>query len=254
MRDFITNNLLEIVLSVISILFGILVSYIFYRLQKRDVVSAKEEREKRAREELTDTVESFVINKQQLSEDMIHNLIAASERAHVVELYARYSPITILQDVALRLQRSRHLDVVQKTEYASQIEKIIARIAESHKELPATLDEVYQLVSTVETAISDNQKEQAIKSLQILKTALPTLRPPAIAPDDSSYRKLQLATATMAGLGTIVASFIALADFGGLARELFLNIIASLLFASILAAGAVLIRRINRRSKDSDKS
>lgn len=96
---FLENNWL----SIVSILIGIIVSYVFYKFQKNDSISASVERKRHATDELIDLVESYIINKQQFSEDIIENLIAATERSYSVNLRANCSAISILQDVAFRL-------------------------------------------------------------------------------------------------------------------------------------------------------
>jgi hypothetical protein len=123
LRQFIEANWL----SILSIVIGVVVAYVFYRLQKRDSASASAERVKHAIGELLDVVESCVINKQRLSEGAIENLILASERVHSVSLRPVCTPVSLLQDVALRLQRSRHLDIPQKSEYSETIELLIAQ-------------------------------------------------------------------------------------------------------------------------------
>ena len=110
-------------LSIVSIVIGIVVAYFFYRLQKKDAASASLERKKHATAELLDVVESYIINKQRLSEQVIENLIHASERDHSVALRPVCTGVSLLQDVALRLQRSRHLDIPQKSEYSEKIEQ-----------------------------------------------------------------------------------------------------------------------------------
>lgn len=127
MQQFFENNWL----SILSILIGIVVAYVFYRLQKKDGASASAERKKHATLELLDVVESYIINKQHLSEGVIENLIHASERDHVVALRPDCTAVSLLQDVALRLQRSRHLDIPQKSEYSEKIEHLIGQIRES---------------------------------------------------------------------------------------------------------------------------
>ncbi len=102
MWSIINSYRVEILLSATSISVGFAVGYIFYRLQKRDVTSARVERVKRAKEELLDVIESCIINKQQVAEESIHNLIAASEREYQVGLKGIFTPITLLQDVVLR--------------------------------------------------------------------------------------------------------------------------------------------------------
>jgi hypothetical protein len=125
-QQFLENNWL----SILSIVIGVVVAYVFYRLQKKDSASASAERLKHATVELLDVIESYIINKQRLSERVIENLIYASERDHKVALRPACTAITLLQDVALRLQRSRHLDIPQKSEYSEKIEQLIADIRE----------------------------------------------------------------------------------------------------------------------------
>ncbi|POA86211.1 hypothetical protein C1882_10505 [Pseudomonas sp. FW305-E2] len=124
MSDFISNNWL----SIASILIGVLVAYVFYRLQQKDSASAASERTKHATSDLLDVVESYVINKQDLSRTLIDNLIQAAERFHKVSLSSSCTPITLLQDVSLRLQRSRHLDIPQKSNYSTKIEELISDV------------------------------------------------------------------------------------------------------------------------------
>jgi len=136
MQQFLESNWL----SILSIVIGIVVAYIFYRLQKKDAASASAERKKHATYELLDVVESYIINKQRLSEHVIENLIHASERDHSVALRPTCTAISLLQDVALRLQRSRHLDIPQKSEYSEKIEELIRETRE-HRE-PTRLNEL----------------------------------------------------------------------------------------------------------------
>lgn len=124
MQEFLSNNWL----SIFSIVIGFFVAYIFYRLQKKDSASASAERKKHANAELIDVVESYIINKQEISRSVINNLIDASERFHSVVLRPNCTAITLLQDVALRLQRSRHLDIPQKSEYSVKIDALIRQV------------------------------------------------------------------------------------------------------------------------------
>ncbi|WP_223524952.1 hypothetical protein [Pseudomonas sp. A-B-26] len=166
MIDFFTENWI----SIASIIIGFVVSYVFYRLQQRDSVSAASERTKHATAELLDVVESYIINKQHLSRFLIDNLIQASERLHTVLLRPSCTPITLLQDVALRLQRSRHLDIPQKTEYS---EKIVDLIAEVKEELePLTWERMKadsaSVIANVLEFVPDENKEQVEKDLHFL--------------------------------------------------------------------------------------
>lgn len=125
MQEFLSSNWL----SMVSIVIGVIVAYVFYRLQKKDTASASAERKKHANSELLDVIESYIINKQALSKSVIENLIHASERSHLVALRPGCTAITLLQDVALRLQRSRHLDIPQKSEYSIKIDELITHVS-----------------------------------------------------------------------------------------------------------------------------
>lgn len=166
MIDFFTDNWI----SIASVIIGFLVSYVFYRLQQRDSVSAASERTKHATVELLDVVESYIINKQVLSRFLIDNLIQASERLHSVLLRPSCTPITLLQDVALRLQRSRHLNIPQKTEYSVKIDDLIIEVKEELE--PLTWERMKadsaSCIANVLQFVPDEHKEQAEKDLHFL--------------------------------------------------------------------------------------
>ncbi|HHQ4675898.1 TPA: hypothetical protein ACSP2I_003243 [Aeromonas veronii] len=170
MQQFIETNWL----SLLSILIGILVAYIFFRLQRKDSVSASQERKKHATSELLDVVESYIINKQTLSEHVINNLIFASERDHSVKLSPSCSPISLLQDVALRLQRSRHLDIPQKSEYSLKIEELIQEVRNRAEPTPfyQLTNEIQLKLIDVEALIPDEQRDEAKKRLSSLTKVL----------------------------------------------------------------------------------
>ena len=109
-----------------------IVNCLFYMLKKRDFASAKTERTRQARKDLLNFIESYIINKQKISEETIYNLRAALEREYQVSLEDIFTPIELLQDVELRIQKSMHLSNVQKKEHIFQIEKIIADIKKQH--------------------------------------------------------------------------------------------------------------------------
>lgn len=75
-------------------------------------------RKKHARTELLYVIETYIINKQHLTESVIDNLTHASERDYSVVLQPGCTAVSLLPDVGLRLQVSRHLDIPQKSEYS----------------------------------------------------------------------------------------------------------------------------------------
>lgn len=246
---FITNYWVEIVLSVISIIVGAIVGYVFYRLQKRDVTSAQSERIKRAHEELLDVIESYIINKQNISENTIYNLLDASERQYQVDLRAVSTPITLLQDVALRLQKSRHLDVTQKSGYSTEIEKIISSITDLHKEIPEGAKMPLEIVATAEAALENNEKEKALEAIGHLKQELSKPLVSLRAENEPTTERWQVLTSLIAGIGTVVATFVAIADFTGVLGTVGIELIASFLtLITIITVIVIYVRRVAKQS------
>lgn len=167
---FIDNNWL----ALLSILIGIIVTYgvssFFYRLQKKSVYSASQERKKHALNELLDVIESYIINKQNLSDRVIDNLIFASERDHTVQLRPACTAISLLQDVELRLQRSRHLDIPQKSEYSLKIEGLINDIMNRSDlaQIEPLTSEIRNTLMEIEGFVPEENREKVKKSLASL--------------------------------------------------------------------------------------
>ena len=234
----ITNYWVEILLTVTSIIVGFLVGYAFYRLQKRDVASARVERVKRAKEELLDIIESQIINKQQFAEELIHNLIVASEREHQVGLKDFCTPVTLLQDVALRLQKSRHLDIVRKSEYSDQIEQTITTINEHHTEVPEDAKESLELVGVLEDTIQNDEKQKSLETIAALKKKLVKAPLPVSTEYVMISERLQQFTSLITGIAGVIVTFIIATEFFGVAvdldRSLQNTIIPTILIAIIL--------------------
>lgn len=69
-----------------------------------------------------------------VSSDRIDDLIDAAEREHQVSLSETVTPVTLLQDVDLRIKNSRYLDPEQKIQYSAAITEIISEVQDtSHK-------------------------------------------------------------------------------------------------------------------------
>ncbi len=194
-------------LSIVSIVIGIVVAYFFYRLQKKDAASASLERKKHATAELLDVVESYIINKQRLSEQVIENLIHASERDHSVALRPVCTGVSLLQDVALRLQRSRHLDIPQKSEYSEKIEQLIREIRE-HRE-PIRLDELNtemtEKLTELEGFLLPERRDEARKVLTSLASLGERKREVSLRTEESRERVMAVAT-TLLGVATALAT------------------------------------------------
>ena len=256
MQQFIESNWL----TLLSILIGILVAFVFYRLQQKNSISASQERKKHASTELLDVIESYIINKQKLSEQVVDNLIIASERDHSVALRPSCTAISLLQDVALRLQRSRHLDIPQKSEYSIKIEELIREIRDRRE--PPPLDqltkEIQQKLSELESLIPEDKREQARKQLASLATLAERQR------DISAKRTegnefAEFAMPAMAGLTAIIGTALVGSRFfdelpftSALVSKL-LPLVGGALLAAMLVQVLATVLRIRRRLRDEGR-
>lgn len=203
MQQFLENNWL----SILSIVIGIFVAYIFYRLQKKDAASASAERKKHATSELLDVVESYIINKQRLSEHVIENLIQASERDHSVTLLPTCTAISLLQDVALRLQRSRHLDIPQKSEYSEKIEELIRETREQRE--PTRLNELSsesdEIITALESMLIPERREEGREFLDSLARIVEMKNEVSLKNEKSRELAIIMAT-TLLGVSSALAT------------------------------------------------
>jgi len=188
-------------LSIMSIFVGIIVAYVFYRLQRKDSISASVERKKHANVELLDVIESYLINKQELTESVIENLIFASERSHTVALRPGCTAISLLQDAALRLQRSRHLDIPQKTEYSEKIDALIADLFSKRE--PLRWDRLsVEFVKTrneIEALVPDQDRSGVRQKLDTLREILEGQQKAMTAEDESTGSAFAMVTALIVG-------------------------------------------------------
>lgn len=177
------SNAKDIVMLVISIGFGIAGNYLFYWRQKKDLNALQVERVQRARVELVDTLESMVINKQGLSPEVIHTLGAAVARKHMVSFGTELNvTIQVLQDVTLRLQESKHLDINQKSQYIDLLLRAIQSMSSSQPEkrspvegeLAGLLDSLDQYLNAGDTEKAAALLAQAKDSVQSCRAGDPT--------------------------------------------------------------------------------
>jgi len=257
MQQFIENNWL----SLLSILIGIVVAYTFYRFQKKGSASASQERKKHASNELLDVVESYIINKQTLSDRVIDNLIFASERDHAVQLRPACTAISLLQDVALRLQRSRHLDIPQKSEYSLNIEKLIQEIRNRSEPAPLELltSEIRNTLTEIEALVPEENRENARKRLASLAMLSERERELSSKRIEST-ELVQLLVPTMAGLLAVFATvFIGsrtllkniTTPLSSVFGKLFPLIVGGLVLSVVILQVVLILLRIRRRSQET---
>ncbi len=82
----------------------------------------RKERIRKAKEALTDLVEGMLVSQEEFSAQRLRRLYAAVEREIDVSLGSAYDPESLIEDVMLRFERSRHLDTEQKQRYLSKLE------------------------------------------------------------------------------------------------------------------------------------
>ncbi len=163
----------DLVLSIISIIIGIIAAFVFYRLQKRDSNSARKERTRRANDELVETIESIFINKQEITPDAIDHLFDACSRKYNVPLNEYCKPKDLLQDVMLRIQRSPHLDIKQKNDYITQIESFLNnQISRESETKNGDLSCFIESLDTIIESYDDKEKETIKEDLISLKPQL----------------------------------------------------------------------------------
>lgn len=256
MQTFLENNWL----AIISIVIGVVVAYVFYRLQRKDAASASAERKKHAATELLDVVESYIINKQRLAEQVIDNLIYASERDHTVALRPTCTAISLLQDVALRLQRSRHLDIPQKSEYSEKIEQLIREIRE-HRQ-PVRLDELNAemagKLAELESLLQPERRDEARKILTALAGMNEKQREVSLRTEESRERFMALTTALFGVMAAAATALIGSKVFDTVAGSSVTSLVGKVFPVMGAVLGLILVLqllltvlRIKRRKHES---
>jgi uncharacterized membrane-anchored protein YhcB (DUF1043 family) len=256
MQQFLESNWL----SILSIVIGVVVAYVFYRLQKKDAESASAVRLKHATVELLDVVESYIINKQRLSEQVIENLIHASERDHKVALRPAYTSISLLQDVALRLQRSRHLDIPQKSEYSEKIEQLIVEIREHRA--PVRLEdlsgEISAKLAELEALLPQDRRGEVQEIFRSIARMAQKQRDLSLRTQEARERLVAITTALSGVAAAVATSLIGSKLFdsisGSSVTSAFNKVfpILGVLLAAVIALQAVTtVLRIKRRNRNS---
>jgi hypothetical protein len=148
---------------------GLLFLFLGHYFLKRKEISAEYERYKKAKETVIDVLESSLINKQPISPERIKHLISAAEREQNIALID--SPKNLVEDLELRVERSKHLDTEQQRHYIDQVEEMITKIERESiiSSVPLSHQEI--LISLKEN-IEAEKKDDALKGLEKLSTKI----------------------------------------------------------------------------------
>lgn len=149
----------------ISSIPGLIVSCGIFLIQSKTAINAKKERQKQARFEMLDIIEGYVVNKIDISVEFITALVSAIQREYGIVWTDEANTITLLQDVALRLQKSKHLDVHQKNEYMAYFLLQISTLRiENEKTSSTSLNQLEESIQTNDTKKSLNDIKWQIAS------------------------------------------------------------------------------------------
>jgi hypothetical protein len=153
---------------IITLMGGLIFYFLSNYAQKKYFASAEKERLKQAKDSFLDILEARIINKQDIYLGKIKNLLNAIERDHSVYLSDVVSPLSLLEDLELRFEKSHHLDPTQKEEYCRQIQKEIQNIRTTEEALiiPKKYSEI---IGTLEKDINSKNTDNALKNLELLK-------------------------------------------------------------------------------------
>ncbi len=168
MRDFLGEYWVQLLVTAVGIVVTVLVSYWLYRRQIGRLSSALVERRIRAHEALLDMLETRVVSQSGISLHFVRTLRAATERRFGVSL-SSVSPISLLEDIALRLESSRHLDLASKEKLGVQLEQFAeefgreSALAEPQEKLIA------EMLDTLESSVRKGATEEALKQLRQLR-------------------------------------------------------------------------------------
>lgn len=118
-----------------------------------------------------------------------------------------YTSISLLQDVALRLQKSRHLDKTQKAEYSEQIEALVQAIIEC--KIPAIIDEgkheLTRTVADLEVILPIENREKIQEIRGVLARLAQRERDLTLRAQEERQRLLAVATA-LSGITAAMAT------------------------------------------------
>ena len=166
--EFLNENWQNLLITIIGGFIFFLASIFVLRYKEK---SAEYERYKKAKEIVSGVLESSLINKQTITFSRIKHIISAAEREQKTEI--KDSPISLLEDLELRFEVSKHLDTEQQMVYVNQIEELISNIESESKisSLPLSLEEIYV---SLKNNIENENKNDALDDLNKLSDKIKT--------------------------------------------------------------------------------
>lgn len=153
---------------IITIIGGLLFFILSYYGLRRYVTSAERERLIQAKNSILDILESRIISKQSISKIEIDRLLKAIDREYSVDLLAIVSPSSLLEDLQLRFEKSRHLDSSQKEEYRKKLEEIANEMNKEGKTVTISVG-YSKIIDDLTENIKLDKSKEALATLDLLK-------------------------------------------------------------------------------------
>ena len=166
--EYFSKNWLEILITILSGLF-------FFVLTpwglKKFLKTAEIERRNRAKENILDLLESSLIYKQDLDSKKIYHLLNAIGREFELKIYSYFTTKSLLEDLELRFEKSKHLDPSQKQDYTRKIETLISDL-DKEKEDSEFSPSYDHLLENLKISVIEGNAESALKEIDLLKKKL----------------------------------------------------------------------------------
>lgn len=179
---------IETVVNVISeqlvnILIALGVGLFFFVLTpwglKKYLKTAEVERRNRAKENILDLLESSLIFKQDVNPKKIFHLVSAIGREYTIDIFSYMTTKSLLEELELRFEKSKHLDPNQKQEYTRKIEALICDLEKEDEKLQIHIP-YDDLFAELTKNVNNAEKDLALKNINILKEKI-------IQRDDTSF-------------------------------------------------------------------
>lgn len=134
------------------------------------------ERTRKAKEVLLDLFEGMLVGEETIDEQKLSILFRATEREIDVNLGQRYDIESLLEDVVLRFEKSKHLDAGQKDKYANEVRRLSQEIkVKTERPKEGTVPRPYaKIIDNLKEALTENDLSTANKTVTELEERLVT--------------------------------------------------------------------------------
>jgi hypothetical protein len=127
----------------------------------------RQERVRKAKEMLIDLIEGMLVTQEQITTAKLKQLFNAVEREVETTIDSDYDLERLFEDVALRFQRSKHLDSTQKDSYSSTLLSLTESLEKSQEAGVRVIPRNYKaLIEELREAIGSNDQDKATKAIE----------------------------------------------------------------------------------------